>query len=117
MIHCAGLKAVGESPGTPVGYYRSKVQGSLNLLCAMDALGCKRVTFLSSATVYGIPQYLPVDECHPVFPMNAYGRTKAMVENIIWDWAAFEFLPTPEGLSSDLVGRPNYLWMKCAPMS
>ena len=90
VIHCAGLKAVGESQEKPVEYYRSNVQGSLNLLRAMDAVGCKRIIFSSSATVYGIPQYLPVDEDHPVSPVNVYGRTKAMVEHIIRDWAAVE---------------------------
>ena len=88
VIHCAGLKAVGESQEKPVEYYRSNVQGSLNLLRAMDAVGCTRIIFSSSATVYGIPQYLPIDEEHPVTPVNVYGRTKAMVENIIRDWAA-----------------------------
>ena len=65
------------------------VQGSLNLLRTMDAVGCKNY-FSSSATVYGIPQYLPVDEDHPISPVNVYGRTKAMVEHIIRDWAAVE---------------------------
>ncbi len=90
VIHCAGLKAVGESQEKPVDYYRSNVQGSLNLLRAMDAVCCNRIIFSSSATVYGIPQYLPIDEDHPVSPVNVYGRTKAMVEHIIRDWAAVE---------------------------
>jgi UDP-glucose 4-epimerase len=90
VIHCAGLKAVGESQGMPVEYYRSNVQGSLNLLRAMDTVGCKRIIFSSSATVYGVPQYLPVDEDHPISPVNVYGRTKAIVEDIIRDWAAVD---------------------------
>ena len=87
VIHCAGLKALAESQDKPIDYYRSNVQGSLNVLRAMDLSGCKKIIFSSSATVYGVPQYLPVDEAHSVAPINVYGRTKAMVEDIIKDWA------------------------------
>ena len=90
VIHCAGLKAVGESQDRPVDYYRTNVQGALNLLRAMDAASCSKIIFSSSATVYGVPQYLPIDESHPVSPVNVYGRTKAMAEDIIKDWAAVD---------------------------
>jgi UDP-glucose 4-epimerase len=53
----------------------------------MDAHDCKKIVFSSSATVYGAPQYLPLDEDHPVAPVNPYGQTKLMVENILKDWA------------------------------
>jgi UDP-glucose 4-epimerase len=53
----------------------------------MDAHDCKKIVFSSSATVYGTPQYLPLDEDHPVSPVNPYGQTKLMVENILKDWA------------------------------
>lgn len=92
VIHCAGLKSVGESQEKPVEYYTSNVQGSLNLLRAMDSAGCRQIIFSSSATVYGTPQYLPIDERHPVGPVNVYGRTKAMIEEIICDWAAIDSL-------------------------
>ena len=88
VIHCAGLKAVGESQEQPLRYYRSNVEGSISLLEAMDRAGCQRIIFSSSATVYGAPHYLPYDEAHPVAPVNVYGRTKAIVEGIITDWAA-----------------------------
>ncbi len=88
VIHLAGLKAVGESGAEPLRYYRNNVAGSINLLEAMQAAGCRRIVFSSSATVYGVPQYLPYDEAHPVAPFNTYGRTKAMIEDIIRDWAA-----------------------------
>ena len=88
VIHCAGLKAVGESQEQPLRYYRTNVEGSISLLEAMDRAECRRIIFSSSATVYGTPHYLPYDEAHPVAPVNVYGRTKAMVENIITDWAA-----------------------------
>ena len=88
VIHCAGLKAVGESQEQPLRYYRTNVQGSISLLKAMDRAACQRIIFSSSATVYGIPHYLPYDEAHPVAPVNVYGRTKAMIETIITDWTA-----------------------------
>lgn len=86
VIHFAGLKAVGESNEKPLLYYENNVTGSVNLLAAMDAAGCRRIVFSSSATVYGEAQYLPFDEDHPIAPTNPYGRTKAMVEGVIADW-------------------------------
>ena len=88
VIHLAGLKAVGESVAEPLCYYDSNVAGSLNLLRAMDQCGIKTLVFSSSATVYGDPQYLPIDEAHPVSATNPYGRTKLMVELILEDLAA-----------------------------
>jgi UDP-glucose 4-epimerase len=87
VIHFAGLKAVGESVERPLTYYENNVAGSVELLKAMDAHDCKKIVFSSSATVYGTPQYLPLDEDHPVSPVNPYGQTKLMVENILKDWA------------------------------
>lgn len=87
VIHFAGLKAVGESNEIPLRYYQNNVTGSMNLLAAMDATGCRRIVFSSSATVYGEAHYLPFDEAHPIAPTNPYGRTKAMVEEVIGDWA------------------------------
>ena len=87
VIHFAGLKAVGESVEQPLTYYENNVAGSVELLKAMDAHDCKKIVFSSSATVYGTPQYLPLDEDHPVSPVNPYGQTKLMVENILKDWA------------------------------
>ena len=72
----------------PLRYYRTNVEGSISLLEAMDLARCRRIIFSSSATVYGTPHYLPYDEAHPVAPVNVYGRTKAIVEGIITDWAA-----------------------------
>ena len=86
VIHFAGLKAVGESTADPIKYYDVNVGGSISLLSAMTKAGCKNIVFSSSATVYGKPQYLPYDEEHPTNPVNPYGRSKLMVENIIYDW-------------------------------
>jgi UDP-glucose 4-epimerase len=86
VIHFAGLKSVGESVESPLSYYDVNVSGSQVLLEVMQAHGCNRIVFSSSATVYGEPHYLPYDEAHPVAPVNPYGRTKLMVEQILGDW-------------------------------
>ena len=86
VIHFAGLKSVGESVVDPVKYYDVNVGGSISLLSAMSKAGCDNIIFSSSATVYGAPQYLPYDEEHPTNPVNPYGRTKLIIENMINDW-------------------------------
>lgn len=86
VIHFAGLKAVGEGEEKPVAYYKTNVTGTLNLLEAMAAADCGRIIFSSSATVYGDPDYLPLDENHPCRPASVYGRTKHMAEQILTDW-------------------------------
>ena len=88
VVHFAGLKAVGESAEKPLSYYEQNVFGTVHLLKAMDAAGCRSIVFSSSATVYGTPLYLPYDEAHPLKPANTYGRTKYFIEEIIRDWAA-----------------------------
>ena len=86
VIHFAGLKAVGESVANPLKYYEVNVGGSISLLSVMSKAECNNIVFSSSATVYGDPQYLPYDEEHPTNPVNPYGRTKLMIENMIKDW-------------------------------
>jgi UDP-glucose 4-epimerase len=86
VIHFAGLKAVGESVADPIKYYDVNVGGSISLLTAMSNAECDNIVFSSSATVYGKPKYLPYDEEHPTHPVNPYGRSKLIIENIIHDW-------------------------------
>ena len=86
VIHFAGLKAVAESVADPIKYYDVNVGGSISLLTAMSKADCNNIVFSSSATVYGKPLYLPYDEAHPTNPVNPYGRTKLVIENIISDW-------------------------------
>ena len=88
VIHFAGLKAVGESAVKPIDYYDVNITGTLCLLAAMDRVGCTRIIFSSSATVYGEPVYLPYDEAHPLAPTSVYGRTKLMAEEIMTDWTS-----------------------------
>ncbi|AWW45629.1 UDP-glucose 4-epimerase GalE [Polynucleobacter paneuropaeus] len=85
VIHFAGLKAVGESVREPLKYFDNNVAGSISLLEAMQKASVKTIVFSSSATVYGKPQYLPLDEAHPLNPINPYGRTKLQVEEILQD--------------------------------
>lgn len=88
VVHFAGLKAVGDSVYNPLMYYDNNVRGTLCLIEAMLASGIKHLIFSSSATVYGVPRYLPLDEHHPTSATNPYGRTKLMIENILTDIAA-----------------------------
>lgn len=88
VIHFAGLKAVGESQSDPVKYYDNNVVGSLILFEAMQAAGCKRLVFSSSATVYGNAKTPCYNENLPLRPMNVYGRTKLVVEDILRDLKA-----------------------------
>ncbi len=85
VIHFAGLKAVGESTEKPLHYYDCNLLGTLRLLQAMRSCNVKKIVFSSSATVYGDPQRLPLDETHPLSATNPYGRTKLMVEEMLRD--------------------------------
>ncbi|MCK5679184.1 UDP-glucose 4-epimerase GalE [bacterium] len=85
VIHFAGLKAVGESVAEPLAYYENNVTGSLNLFAAMAKHGVKNLVFSSSATVYGDPEMVPIDEGAGLGPTNPYGRTKLMIEEILRD--------------------------------
>ncbi len=82
VIHFAGLKSVSESVTNPDLYHDNNVTGSQNLIDCIKEQGVKKVIFSSSATVYGDPQYLPIDEEHPFKPFNPYGETKAQVEQL-----------------------------------
>lgn len=85
VIHFAGLKAVGESVRKPLEYYHNNLTGTLVLCRRMRAHGVRRIVFSSSATVYGDPQYLPLDEQHPLSTTNPYGTTKLFLERILTD--------------------------------
>lgn len=85
VIHFAGLKAVGESVVVPLRYYENNLVGTLNLCAAMQTYDVRRIVFSSSATVYGDPQRVPIEEGFPLQPTNPYGRTKLMIEQILGD--------------------------------
>lgn len=86
VIHCAALKAVGESVKKPLLYYHNNITGTLSLLSAMEEVGVKNIIFSSSATVYGDPETVPITEDFPKgAPTNPYGWTKSMMEQIMTD--------------------------------
>ena len=87
ILHFAGLKSVEESVSQPLHYYEKNIMGTLNLLSCMDKFDTFNIVFSSSATVYGVPEYLPYDEDHPIKPTNPYGSSKAMIEAIMRDWS------------------------------
>ena len=90
VVHFAGLKAVGESVEKPLLYWDVNLSGSRVLLEVMRAAGCRTLVFSSSATVYGIPDQVPIPETAPVQPNNPYGQTKAAVEQMLADVSASE---------------------------
>lgn len=82
VIHFAGLKSVTQSVAQPELYYENNVIGSQHLINSIKEQGIQKVIFSSSASVYGDPQYFPIDEEHPIKPMNPYGKTKAEIEQL-----------------------------------
>ncbi len=87
VVHCAGLKAVGESEERPLAYYDVNVGGAVALAEVMGEAGVATLVFSSSATVYGQPEKLPVAEDAPIAPASVYGRTKRIVEDFLRDLA------------------------------
>ena len=85
VIHFAGLKAVGESVEFPLRYYQNNLMGTLMLCEVMQKYGVKKIVFSSSASVYGMPERMPITEEFPLQAMNPYGRTKLMIEEILRD--------------------------------
>ena len=86
VIHFAGYKAVGESMSMPIKYYYNNIMGTLVLCSTMKKFGVKRLVFSSSATVYGVPHSVPIQEDFPLgATTNPYGRTKLMLEEILRD--------------------------------
>ncbi len=85
VIHFAGLKAVGESVQVPLRYYHNNITGTLVLCDVMAKHGVRRIVFSSSATVYGMPEQVPISEDFPLGATNPYGRTKLMIEEMLQD--------------------------------
>ena len=85
VIHFAGLKSVNESTENPSLYYDNNVNGTQALLEAMEENDVRNLIFSSSATVYGSPIYLPIDENHPLKATNPYGQNKIDIENMLAD--------------------------------
>lgn len=86
VMHFCAKSLVGESMLRPDLYYQNNVTGTLNLLQAMVRHDVRSLVFSSSAAVYGAPVYVPIDEAHPKAPINPYGQSKLMVENLLSDY-------------------------------
>ena len=117
VLHFAGLKAVGESVSKPLWYYQNNITGTLILCEMMQKYGVKNLVFSSSATVYGNPQTVPIQEGFALAPTNPYGRTKFMIEEIlrdlyhsdkIWNIAILRYFNPVGAHVSGLIGEdPN----------
>lgn len=88
VLHFAGFAYVGESVTDPARYYRNNVAGSLALLDAMRDHGIPRIVFSSSCSTYGLPEVVPIPESHPQRPVNPYGHSKLVVEQMMRDFEA-----------------------------
>jgi UDP-glucose 4-epimerase len=86
VIHCASLVEVGESVVRPELYYQNNLSSTLTILNAMKKFGTKYIVFSSSCAVYGTPEYLPLDENHPIKPISPYGKTKQIIELMLQDF-------------------------------
>lgn len=85
VMHFAGFKSVNESISEPIKYYENNVGGTLILLEVMNKYNCKELIFSSSASVYGKPETIPVNENCKLSPINPYGQSKLVIENILRD--------------------------------
>jgi len=86
VMHFSAYSLVGESMADPYKYYNNNVSGTLSLLKAMIDNNCMKLIFSSSAAIFGNPEYIPIDEDHPKDPINPYGKSKLMVEEILKDF-------------------------------
>ena len=117
VIHFAGYKAVGESVSKPLMYYRNNIDSTLSLLEVMNEYGVRRIVFSSSATVYGEPEKLPLDEGCRLSTTNPYGTTKLYIEGILkdlyvsdneWSIAVLRYFNPVGAHKSGLIGEdPN----------
>lgn len=86
VIHFAALSQVSESVKNPQKYYTNNVLGSKNILDVMVKNNVKKIVFSSTASIYGEPQYVPIDENHPKKPINPYGETKLEIEKLMGEY-------------------------------
>lgn len=115
VIHFAAYAYVGESMSNPAKYYRNNVVSTLNLLEAMENAGVKKIVFSSTCATYGIPQEIPLTETHPQNPINTYGYTKLVVENILadfqraydWNYVAFRYFNAAGASPDGLIGEDH----------
>jgi len=114
VIHFAGLKAVGDSVVNPEIYYENNVLGTINLINAMKEISCKKLIFSSSATVYGKPKKLPIEESSELQAINPYGENKIIIEKYLnylhksdkeWRFSILRYFNPVGGHHSKLFGE------------
>jgi len=88
VLHFAAFAYVGESVNHPEKYYNNNVGNTLNLLKVMREYQCDKIIFSSTCATYGNPQKIPINELHPKNPVNPYGRSKLIIENILSDYSS-----------------------------
>jgi len=88
VLHFAGSIEAGESVENPIKYYDNNVGGAISLIAAMARTECKSIVFSSTCATYGAPEKQPIDEGTAQNPINPYGRSKWMVEQILRDQAS-----------------------------
>ncbi len=125
VIHFASLKAVGESVEKPELYYENNIGGAETLISVMDEFNVKKIVFSSSACVYGVPEYTPIDEEHPLSATNPYGETKIAIEELLrakyaqdstWEIALLRYFNPVGAHQSGLIGEdPNGIPNNLAP--
>lgn len=95
VMHFAAYALVGESMADPLMYFENNVKGGVNMLSAMESVGCNRIIFSSSCATYGVPPSLPIEEGMPQKPTNPYGHSKLMFEQMcVWLQETKGFKPT-----------------------
>ena len=121
VMHFAGSIEVGESVTHPLDYYRNNTGGSLTLIAAAIAAGVERMVFSSTAAVYGEPEIQPIVEDAPTRPINPYGWTKLMTEQMLRDASAAHGLEVailryfnvsgadPKGRAGESIKKPSHL--------
>ena len=125
VIHLAGLKSVSESLKDPLYYWDVNVCGTQTLLSTMRSYQCFSIVFSSSATIYGLADYVPITEDHKISPINPYGKTKVAIEHIyedlfqsnynLWKICSLRYFNPvsahPSGcIGEDPIGIPNNLF-------
>ena len=88
VMHFAALTQVAESVADPARYYRNNVLGAISLLEAMRCANVRRFVFSSTTATYGVPETIPITEKEPQQPINPYGYTKLVIENVLADYAS-----------------------------
>jgi len=92
VCHLAAESIIGKANNDPAIFFRGNVVYSLNLFDAMKENGVKNLVLASTGSIYGEPEYTPMDESHPINPINAYGESKFLVERMLdWYWKAYDF--------------------------